>query len=99
MSSLFTHAILSLLWSRLSTYGFVLALLGAAGYYTYLNFFPAPKRKVKVKPVVEGPVDTPVTPGSGVYNEDWIPAHHMKRQRSKKDALSSGDESERRRKR
>ncbi len=77
----------------------MLALLGAAGYYTYLNFFPAPKKKVKAKQTAVGPVDTPVTPGSGVYNEDWIPAHHMTRQRSKKDALSSGDESDRRRKR
>lgn len=87
-------------WRLLSTYGFVLALLAGAGYYTYLSFFPAPKKgKSKVKVVPVGPVDTPVTPGSGVYNEEWIPAHHMTRQRSKKDALSSGDESDRRRKR
>lgn len=81
----------------LSTYGFVLALLGVGGYFTYLSFFPAPKKKTKVKAVATGPVDTPVTPGSGVYSEDWIPAHHLKKPKSKGGALSSGDESDARR--
>lgn len=83
--------------SSLSTYGFVLALLGVGGYFAYINFFPAPKKKTKVKPVATGPVDTPVTPGSGVYSEDWIPAHHLKKSKSKGGALSSGDESDARR--
>jgi hypothetical protein len=83
--------------TSLSTYGFVLALLGAGGYFTYLNFFPAPKKKTKVKPVATGPIDTPVTPGSGVYSEDWIPAHHLRKPKSKGGALSSGDESDARR--
>jgi hypothetical protein len=84
---------------RLSTYAFVLALLGGAGYFTYLNFVPAPKKKTKVKAAPVGPVDTPVTPGSGVYSEEWIPAHHLRKPKTKKDVLSSGDESEARRRR
>jgi len=81
-------------WRLLSTYGFVLALLGGAGYLTYLSFFPAPKKKkvVQVKPT-NAMVDTPVTPGSGVYSEDWIPSHHIKKPKGKREgALSSGDE-------
>lgn len=85
-------------WKLLSTWGFVFGLLGVASYFAYINFFPAPKKKTKAKVAAPtGPVDTPVTPGSGVYSEEWIPAHHIKKGKGKKDALSSGDESDARR--
>ncbi|KAG8834220.1 member of Set1p complex, histone methyl transferase [Serendipita sp. 399] len=87
-------------WRLLSTWGFVLALVGGAGYFTYINFFPAPKKATKTKKAAPvGPIDTPVVPGSGVYNEEWIPSHHIKKGKGRKDALSSGDESEGRRRR
>ncbi|KAG8755268.1 hypothetical protein FRC14_004206 [Serendipita sp. 396] len=87
-------------WRLLSTWSFVAALLGGAGYFTYLNFFPAPKKATKVKKAAPvGPIDSPVIAGSGVYNEDWIPAHHIKKGKGKGGALSSGDESDSRRRR
>jgi hypothetical protein len=51
--------------------------------------------------LVGGRILTMNGPFAGVYNEEWIPAHHMKKTKSgKKDGVvSSGDESDRKRKR
>jgi hypothetical protein len=84
---------------RLSSYAFVVALIGAGSYIAYLSFFPAPKKKTTKAPaaasVDAGPSSTIITPGSGVYEEEWIPEHHKKKSsKGKKEggALSSGDE-------
>lgn len=86
--------------SRLSSYAFVAALIGAGSYFAYLSFFPAPKKKKTTKApaaaTIDAGVSSPtVTPGSGVYEEEWIPEHHKKKSvKGKKEggALSSGDE-------
>lgn len=74
----------------LSTYLIVLALLGGAGYYTYLSLAP-PKKKSKKTPVqVSAPVGTVTATGAGGYQEEWIPEHHLKTK--KKATGTSADE-------
>jgi hypothetical protein len=84
---------------RLSSYAFVAALIGAGSYFAYLSFFPAPKKKKTTKAPVVTSIDagasSPViTPGSGVYEEEWIPEHHKKKSSKgkKEGAALSGDE-------
>ena len=85
---------------RLSSYAFVAVLIGAGSYFAYLSFFPAPKKKKVTKAPAAtstdaGALSPVVTPGSGVYEEEWIPEHHKKKSnKGKKEggALSSGDE-------
>lgn len=85
---------------RLTSYAFVAALIGAGSYVAYLSFFPAPKKKKVTKAPIAASIDAGasspvVTPGSGVYEEEWIPEHHKKKgNKGKKEggALSSGDE-------
>lgn len=77
----------------------VLALLGGAGYYTYLTLSP-PKKKSK-KPTaasVSAPVGPVTATGAGGYQEEWIPEHHLKKTKVAKKAgggatsATSGDE-------
>jgi len=85
---------------RLSSYAFVAALIGAGSYFAYQSFFPAPRKKKVTKAPAAASIDAGasspvVTPGSGVYAEEWIPEHHKKKgNKGKKEggALSSGDE-------
>jgi hypothetical protein len=87
-------------YHRLSSYAFAVALIGAGSYVAYLSFFPAPKKKKVTKAPAAASIDAGasspvVTPGSGVYEEEWIPEHHKKKNnKGKKEsgALSSGDE-------
>jgi hypothetical protein len=81
------------LFSRLSTYLILISLIGGGAYFTYHAFFPA-KRSKPSKASISKPVNplTPTPTSQGTYEEEWIPAHHLKK--AKKDgALSSGDES------
>ncbi|KAH9940989.1 hypothetical protein B0H21DRAFT_570609 [Amylocystis lapponica] len=78
-----------------STYLVVSALLGGLGYYAYLTFAPQPKRKTRPAPSVSAPVGTVTATGAGGYQEEWIPAHHLKKSKAKRTvsgALTSGDE-------
>jgi len=84
---------------RLSSYAFVAVLIGAGSYFAYLSFFPTPKKKKATKAPIAASTDAGasspvVTPGSGVYEEEWIPEHHKKSNKGKKESgvLSSGDE-------
>jgi len=84
---------------RLSSYAFVAALIAAGSYFAYLSFFPAPKKKKATKAPAAASIDAGasspvVTPGSGVYEEEWIPEHHKKKSSKGKEGgvLSSGDE-------
>jgi len=84
----------------LSSYAFVAALIAAGSYFAYQSFFPAPRKKKVTKAPAAASIDAGasspvVTPGSGVYAEEWIPEHHKKKSnKGKKEggALSSGDE-------
>lgn len=80
------------LWS---TYLVVAALLGGAGYYAYVTLVPQPKRKTRPAADVSAPVGTVTATGAGGYQEEWIPAHHLKKSKVKRAAsgtLTSGDE-------
>jgi hypothetical protein len=85
-----THAV-----SRLSTYLIVILSLSGLGYVAYASLFPAtPRRKNKVKKEkVSAPVGTVTATGTGGYEEEWIPAHHLKKKTKADGAMSSGDES------
>jgi len=88
----------------ISTYVIVTGLVGVLAWFGLGTLFPSRKRKSKSKKVrsskseikadgtLSGP-DTAPVPGSGKYNEDWIPEHHLKARKKKPEgALSSGDE-------
>jgi len=76
----------------LSTYAIVLAILGGLGYVTYLSFAPQPKQKKKLQ--VSTPVTTTTATLASGYQEEWIPEHHLRKDKSRKAGgpLSSGDE-------
>ncbi|EIW84214.1 hypothetical protein CONPUDRAFT_163394 [Coniophora puteana RWD-64-598 SS2] len=81
----------------ISTYLIVAGLLGGGAYYAYLAYAPQPKKqrkRVNANPSeVSSPVGTVTATGAGGYQEEWIPAHHLKKGKGKKTgALSSGDE-------
>ncbi|TRM64237.1 hypothetical protein BD626DRAFT_491186 [Schizophyllum amplum] len=73
----------------LSTYLISAAILGAAGYFVYLSYAPAPKRVRAKKVAVSTPVAVTAT-GAGGYQEEWVPEHHMKKTRQRKGGLVSG---------
>jgi hypothetical protein len=66
----------------------VLGFIGGLGYFAYITFVPQPK-KIR-KPQVSTPIAVSAT-GAGGYQEEWIPAHHLKKSK-KTGAVSSGDE-------
>ena len=73
--------------SRWTTYLIVIGILGGAGYLAFLSLFPKPKSK---RPKVAAPPDTPIpitATGSGGYEEEWIPEHHLKK--AKKGTITS----------
>ncbi|KAH7930232.1 hypothetical protein BV22DRAFT_1125174 [Leucogyrophana mollusca] len=83
----------------ISTYLIVLALLGGASYFAYLTYVPQTKNKRRKTRAAPSEVSAPVTvtaTGSGGYQEEWIPEHHLKKTKVSKakpaGVLSSGDE-------
>ena len=75
-------------------YCFLLACAVAVGYFFYtiwiVPYFPQQKRKTAAGPkktprkidsgAVTSDTETPtMSTGSKVYNEDWIPSHHIQR--------------------
>ena len=81
---------------RITTYLFTAAFLGGLGYFAYRTFGPKPRRSRKTAPKkddISAPVSTVTASGTGGYEEEWIPAHHLKMRNTKKSgAASSGDE-------
>jgi len=81
------------------TYIVVVGIVSFIGYAVYLVYYaPTTKkagpRKIKPTAVTDENVDTEPVKGSGVYSEDWIPEHHLRSRKAKKEgAASSGDES------
>lgn len=56
-----------------------MGILGGGGYFTFLSLFPKSKKpRVAVPPEVGAPVAVGAA-GSGGYEEDWIPEHHLKK--------------------
>ena len=72
----------------------VLAILGGLGYVAYLSFVPQTKPKQKKTAPVPKPEATVTTTGTGGYQEEWIPEHHLRKTKARKGrgAVSSGDE-------
>lgn len=86
---------------RVSTYLITLGLLGGLAYLAYDSFFPAsstkPKTRKQKPQVISAPVGTVTATGAGGYQEEWIPAHHLKKAKGPKGnksdgGASSGDE-------
>ncbi|PFH53114.1 hypothetical protein AMATHDRAFT_45742 [Amanita thiersii Skay4041] len=81
----------------LTTYLIVLGVIGGLGYYTYLTLLPQPKKRSKPATSISAPVGTVTASGAGGYQEEWIPEHHLKKNKLTKrqgGAVSgtSGDE-------
>jgi hypothetical protein len=83
---------LSLLtYCRIITYIVVAALLSGSIYGAYVTFVPQTK-KPRRKQAAPKDASTPTASATGTsgYQEEWIPAHHLKK--SKKVVLSSDEE-------
>jgi len=78
------------------TYLIVLGILGGAGYFAFLSFFPKSTKKPKVTAPQEAGAPAAVTAtSSGGYEEEWIPEHHLKKTKKgtvTSDAETSGGE-------
>lgn len=70
----------------------VLAILGGLIYVAYLSFVPQTKQK-KTAPISK-PEATATATGTGGYQEEWIPEHHLRKPKARKGrgVVSSGDE-------
>lgn len=80
----------------LSTYLIVLAALGGVSYTAYNAYVPSQKPKRKRAAQVSAPVGTVTASGSGGYQEEWIPEHHLKKtkgKRTKSDNAAVSEES------
>jgi len=88
----------------LLSYVVLAGILGGSGYLIFRAYAPKSlKRAVKkqrlsapAKSTISEPVGTvKASSASGAYEEEWIPAHHLQREKVKKEigAASSGDES------
>jgi hypothetical protein len=80
----------------LSTYAIVAGLLGGLLYLAYITFVPQPKKtRAKKAPstdAVSSPVGTVTATGAGGYQEEWIPEHHLRKGKGKKQGAASGDD-------
>ncbi|PAV16589.1 translocon-associated alpha [Pyrrhoderma noxium] len=78
----------------ITTYLITFGFIGGLGYLAYNSFVPK-SRKIR-KPASAKPTGstTDSIAGTGNYEEEWIPEHHLKLRSNKKKsgALSSGDE-------
>jgi len=70
----------------------VLAILGGLSYVAYLSFVPQTKQK-KTPPISKSETTVTAT-GTGGYQEEWIPEHHLRKTKARKGrgAVNSGDE-------
>lgn len=68
----------------LSTYLVVFAALAGVSYATYNAYVPSQKPKRRRPTEVSAPVGTVTASGSGGYQEEWIPEHHLKKTKGKK---------------
>ncbi|TFK27157.1 hypothetical protein FA15DRAFT_666652 [Coprinopsis marcescibilis] len=81
----------------LLTYLIVAGILGGTGYLVFQPYFPQQKKKSKKAPTesLNSPASATAV-GAGVYQEEWIPEHHLKKSKSAKRAGftsgTSGDE-------
>jgi len=80
----------------LSTYLVVTAILGGLLYVAFLSFVPQSKKTRSKRPAVPStPSSASATAtGAGIYDEDWIPEHHLRKTKKKNGPVSgtSGDE-------
>lgn len=81
-----------------STYLITAAFLGGLGYFAFITFFPKPKKGRRPvttsggKQSISSPVGTVTATGAGGYEEEWIPVHHLKKNKKAPGAVSSGEE-------
>jgi hypothetical protein len=66
-----------------------LCLFGVLVYFAYITFFPQTVKKSRKHRTVPTHNDS-VASGTGGYQEEWIPEHHLRKGKGK-GAASSGD--------
>ena len=81
------------LYSRLSTYAIVAVFLAGLSYIAYRSFVPQGKKKSKKTVAsVSSPVGVVTATGTGGYQEEWIPEHHLRKPKSSKKSTLGGEE-------
>ena len=71
----------------LTTYAIVAAFFGGLCYLAYLTYFPQTKnsRSKRTPAVPVSSTSSAVTStGTGGYEEEWIPEHHLRKSKSSK---------------
>lgn len=97
MSTLSPKRFLTCFFLSITTYIITAAFIGGLGYFAFITFFPKPKkaRTGTKQPVIQPTSGATVTTAEGgVYEEEWIPEHHLRTRTTKKKSgvISSGDE-------
>lgn len=73
----------------------VAAIFGSLAYLAYMNLVPQPKKSrfKKTSPSsVPSAYSSATATGSGSYQEEWIPEHHLKKPKKLSGVATSGDE-------
>ncbi|KAK0450077.1 hypothetical protein EV421DRAFT_1899594 [Armillaria borealis] len=76
----------------LTTYLVVSLIFGGIAYVAYLSFVPQSKKPRRTAASVSAPVGSVTATGAGGYQEEWIPEHHLRKNKAKKGGPASGDE-------
>jgi len=78
----------------LSTYAIVTAILAGLVYIAYRSFVPQTKKKSKkaYTSSISSPVGIVTATGTGGYQEEWIPEHHLRKSKTNKKSTPSGEE-------
>jgi hypothetical protein len=78
----------------LSTYAIVAVFLAGLVYIAYRSFIPQSKKSKSKKASissVSSPVGIVTATGTGGYQEEWIPEHHLRKSKTSKKSAPSGE--------
>jgi len=79
----------------LTTYAIVAVFLAGLVYIAYRSFVPQSKKSKSKKPTassVSSPVGVVTATGTGGYQEEWIPEHHLRKAKPGKKNTVGGEE-------
>jgi len=80
---------------RLSTYAIVAVFLAGLIYISYRSFIPQSKKSKSKKAStssVSSPIGIVTATGTGGYQEEWIPEHHLRKSKTSKKSAPGGEE-------
>jgi hypothetical protein len=77
----------------LSTYAIVAVILASLVYITYRSFVPQTKKSKSKKAStssISSPVGIVTASGTGGYQEEWIPEHHLRKSKTSGESGAEG---------